>query len=98
MLKESVQSALNDQVKQEFYSAHVYLSMCAWFEDQGLPGFAKWMRFQYQEELGHGTKIFDFINDRDNRKVGTLNLVRPDCVFEIILSIGGDRDQLRDIN
>lgn len=69
MLKESVQKALNDQVKHEFYSAHVYLSMCAWFEDQGLPGFANWMRMQYQEELGHGIKIFDFINDRDGKVV-----------------------------
>ena len=67
MLKDSVQKALNDQVKQEFYSAHVYLAMCAWFEDQGLPGFASWMRMQYQEELGHGIKIFDFINDRDGK-------------------------------
>lgn len=69
MLKDSVQKALNDQVKQEFYSAHVYLAMCAWFEDQGLPGFASWMRFQYQEELGHGIKIFDFINDRDGKVI-----------------------------
>lgn len=69
MLKDSVQQALNDQVKNEFYSAHVYLSMCAWFEDQGLPGFASWMRLQYQEELGHGIKIFDFINDRDGKVI-----------------------------
>jgi len=69
MLKDSVQDALNDQVKFEFYSAHVYLSMCAWFEDQGLPGFATWMRFQYHEELAHGIKIFDFINDRDGKAV-----------------------------
>lgn len=69
MLNDSVQSALNDQVKQEFYSAHVYLSMCAWFEDQGLPGFAAWMRAQYQEELTHGIKIFDFINDRDGKVI-----------------------------
>lgn len=69
MLKDSVQKALNEQVKHEFYSAHVYLSMCAWFEDQGLPGFAKWMRMQYQEELGHGIRIFDFINDRDGKVV-----------------------------
>jgi ferritin len=69
MLQDSVQKALNDQVKHEFYSAHVYLAMCAWFEDQGLPGFATWMRAQYQEELGHGIKIFDFINDRDGKVI-----------------------------
>lgn len=67
MLKDTVQKALNDQVKHEFYSAHIYLSMCAWFEDQGLPGFAQWMRMQYEEELTHGTKIFDFIIDRDGK-------------------------------
>lgn len=69
MLKDSIQEALNDQVKHEFYSAHVYLAMCAWFEDQGLPGFASWMRMQYQEELGHGIRIFDFINDRDGKVI-----------------------------
>ena len=41
--------------------------MSSWFESQALPGFAKWMRAQYQEELTHGLKIFDFINDRDGR-------------------------------
>ncbi len=69
MLKDSVQKALNDQVRHEFYSAHVYLAMCAWFEDQGLPGFATWMRLQYEEELAHGLKIFDFINDRDGKVI-----------------------------
>jgi ferritin len=67
MLSQSLQEALNDQVKNEFYSAYVYLSMSSWFDDQGLPGFARWMRVQYQEELAHGLRIFDFINDRDGR-------------------------------
>lgn len=43
--------------------------MSSWFEDKGLPGFAKWMRVQSSEELTHGLKIFDFINDRDGRAV-----------------------------
>lgn len=41
--------------------------MSSSFEDKGLPGFAKWMRVQHSEELAHGLKIFDFINDRDER-------------------------------
>ena len=67
MLSQSLQDSLNEQIKNEFYSAHVYLAMSSWFEDKGLPGFAKWMRVQYSEELSHGLKIFDFINDRDGR-------------------------------
>lgn len=69
MLRQSLQDALNAQMKNEFYSANVYLAMVAWFEDQGLPGFAGWMRAQYQEELAHGLKIFDFILDRDGKVV-----------------------------
>jgi ferritin len=69
MLNQSIQDALNAQVKHEFYSAHVYLSMSAWFDARGLPGFAGWMRAQYQEELVHGLKIFDFINDRGGSAV-----------------------------
>lgn len=69
MLKPAVQDALNAQVKNEFFSANVYLAMVAWFEDQGLPGFAAWMRAQYAEELAHGLKIFDFILDRDGKVV-----------------------------
>ncbi|MFY9469367.1 MAG: ferritin [Solirubrobacterales bacterium] len=69
MLKPSLQDALNEQVKNEFYSANVYLAMVAWFEDQGLPGFATWMRAQYREEIEHGIKIFDFIIDRDGKVV-----------------------------
>jgi ferritin len=67
MLSQSLQDALNEQIKNEFYSAHIYLSMSSWFDAQSLPGFGKWMRVQYQEELTHGLKIFDFINDRDGR-------------------------------
>jgi ferritin len=67
MISQSLQDSLNEQIKNEFYSAHVYLSMSSWFDDKGLPGFAKWMRVQYGEELEHGLKIFDFINDRDGR-------------------------------
>ena len=69
MLTPSLQDALNEQVKNEIYSAHVYLSMSAWFDAKGLPGFAGWMRAQYQEELVHGLKIFDFIGDRGGRSV-----------------------------
>ncbi len=67
MFSQTLQDALNEQIKNEFYSAYMYLAMSSWFEDKALPGFAKWMRVQYQEELTHGLKIFDFIIDRDAR-------------------------------
>jgi ferritin len=67
MLKESVLKALNAQINAEFHSAYLYLSMSAWFEDQGLAGFANWMKVQYQEELTHAMKIFDYVHERNGR-------------------------------
>ena len=67
MLKDTMAQALNDQVNAEFHSAYIYLSMSAYFESVGLPGMAAWMRAQTQEELLHGSKLFDFINERGGR-------------------------------
>ena len=64
MIKQSIQDALNDQIKHELYSAYVYLSVSAYCDRKGLPGFAHWMRAQSNEELEHAMKIFDFISDR----------------------------------
>lgn len=67
MLKEKVLKALNEQVNAEQYSALLYLSMSAWLEEKGLPGFANWMYVQYQEELTHANKIFKYIVERSGK-------------------------------
>ena len=64
MLKKSVEKALNEQINAEIHSAYLYLSMSAWFQSQGLTGCANWMRIQFQEELAHGTHIFDYVCER----------------------------------
>ncbi|NOZ84963.1 MAG: ferritin [Deltaproteobacteria bacterium] len=69
MLSGKMQDALNDQVAAEIYSAHLYLSMSAWFDSVDMPGAANWMRIQYQEEIIHGLKIFDYVMERDARAV-----------------------------
>lgn len=67
MLSEKMEKAINDQIQAEFYSGYLYLSMSAWFDSVDLPGAANWMRVQYQEELSHGEKMFDYIMERDGR-------------------------------
>ena len=67
MLKEKVLKALNEQINAEQYSAFLYLSMSAWLEEKGLPGFANWMYVQYQEELTHANKLFKYVNERGGR-------------------------------
>ena len=65
MINSKIATALNDQLNLEYYSAYSYLAMSAYFLTQNLNGFAHWMRVQAQEELGHGMKIYDFLDDRE---------------------------------
>lgn len=53
--------ALNEQIKNEFYSAYMYLAMSAYLADLGLPGFASWMRIQAKEEVTHANKMYDYL-------------------------------------
>lgn len=64
MISDRMQDALNEQVNQEFYSAYMYLAMSAYCSTIGLPGFANWMRMQYEEEIMHVTKMYDYIMDQ----------------------------------
>ena len=66
-ISKTMQDAFNEQIKNEMYSAYIYLSMAAYFESKNLPGSAKWMRAQYAEENSHAMKMFDFVADRGGR-------------------------------
>jgi len=67
MINESLQKLFNEQITHELFSSYLYLSMAAYFESKSLPGFAKWMRLQAEEEKEHALKFFDFVNDRGGR-------------------------------
>ena len=70
MINDDLRDALNRQITNELSAAYFYLSMAGYFENLSLPGFAKWMRLQHQEESAHAMKIFDFVTDRN----GVVNL------------------------
>lgn len=67
--KKNVQEILNKQINAEFWSAYLYLSMSSYFAERGLAGFANWMRVQYQEEVSHALKIFDYVIARGGQVV-----------------------------
>ncbi len=68
-LSKKMQDALNEQIREELFSAYIYLAMSAYCQSLNLPGFAHWMRVQSQEELAHALKFYDYINDRGGRVV-----------------------------
>jgi ferritin len=67
MLSEKLQQTMNEQIKNELYSAYLYLAMSAHFDAATLPGFARWTRMQAAEEQEHAMKFFDYIIDRGGR-------------------------------
>ena len=69
MISKTLQDKTNEQIKNELYSAYLYLSMSAYFEGMNLPGFAHWMRVQSQEEATHAMKFFNHLIDRSARVV-----------------------------
>lgn len=64
MLSNTMEKALNEQIREEYYSSYLYLAMSAYFESLDLRGMACWMRAQAQEEHGHAMKLFDFVFER----------------------------------
>jgi len=63
-MSSKVKEILNKQMNIEFYSAHFYLAMASYLESRNLLGFGNYMRVQYQEEVAHALKLFDYILER----------------------------------
>jgi len=71
MMKEKVYEELNKQVNMEIYSAYLYLSMATYFDAENLKGFSHWMKMQYEEEMEHAMKIYDYLYDQGQRVILT---------------------------
>ena len=63
-MEKQLEKLYQDQIKNEWYSGYLYMSMAAHFEAMGLGGFANWMKKQAGEEYKHGQRIWEFLNDR----------------------------------
>jgi ferritin len=86
MISQDMQYLLNEQVKKEFYSSYLYLSMLAYFEEQNLKGFANFFRVQVQEERDHAMMFFKYISHVQ----GTVKLQQidqPDMIFNSPLEV-----------
>lgn len=77
---------INIQINKELYSAYLYLSMAAYFDAQGLGGFASWMKMQAHEEFLHAMKFYDYVNDRGMRVVMQA-VDQPDVDFESVRDV-----------
>jgi len=81
MLSEKMEDALNEQINKEMYSAYLYMAMSAHSTHIGLDGFANWFMVQYQEEMTHAMKIYDYINEQGG-KVKLKAIKEPPSEFD----------------
>ncbi|MEZ5063731.1 MAG: ferritin [bacterium] len=63
MIGSKMNEALNAQIGREFGASYQYYALAAWFEEQGLPGFAKFFFRQGQEENEHALKIVHYLGE-----------------------------------
>jgi ferritin len=63
MISEHLLQKLNEQIGLEFESANIYLQMSSWCAANGLDGCADFLRAHTTEEMGHMTKLFDYVNE-----------------------------------
>jgi len=85
-MDKKMEKEMNAQLNREMFSAYLYLSMAAHFENENLSGFAQWMRVQAMEETMHAMKFYNFILDC----AGTVVLEaieKPDNKFDSIKDI-----------
>lgn len=86
MMNDKIYKALNEQIKHEFYSSYLYLSMASYFDNIPLEGFYKWFRKQADEEREHAMKIYEYILDR-NMHVDLQPIDKPIVKFKSIEEI-----------
>ncbi len=86
MISKKMEERLNQHLNAEFYSAYLYLSISGYCKRKSMNGFANWFYVQFQEELSHALKFYNYINDQG----GTLTLLpleQPPTTFSSLIEV-----------
>ena len=86
MISEKMTEKLNDQIKHELYSGHLYLSMAAYCASIDLDGFSNFFVVQEQEERFHAMKFFHYIVEQD-KDVKIFGLDQPETEFDSLEAV-----------
>lgn len=86
MIKEPVEKAIINQIKNEEHSSRLYLSMASWCQVNGYPGAAAFLFKQTDEERMHQLKFVHYLNDR-NGYSKLLALDNPTAEYKSLLDV-----------
>jgi ferritin len=86
MISKKMVQSLNKQINNEIYSAYLYLSMSSFTTFIGLKGAANWFMVQYQEEMVHAMKMYDYVNSQ-GQHAQLAAVAAPPTEFGTLLSM-----------
>ena len=86
MISEKMTDAINEQIKNEFYSYWLYLSMSFALDSMDLKVFSRWFHEQALEEQEHAMKMAKYILDQGAR-VKLKSLDQPETEFTSVEQI-----------
>ncbi|MBN1760113.1 MAG: ferritin [Chitinispirillaceae bacterium] len=86
MLSKTMESAINEQLNKEMFSAYLYMAMSAYADENGLKGIAHWFMVQYHEEMVHAMKFYEYLQDQGN-KVSLGAIEKPTGSFSSALTL-----------
>jgi ferritin len=69
MLSTRMYTSLNKHLNTELYSAYLYLNMSSAATVLGFKGTANWFMVQYQEEMVHFMKFYNYINSQGEQAI-----------------------------
>ncbi len=69
MISKKMTEQLNEQIKNEVYSAAYYFAISSYCSAKDYHGTAHYFRVQAGEEMNHALKIYDYLLDVDARAV-----------------------------
>ena len=79
MISQKMTDAINEQIKNEFYSYWLYLSMSYALDSMDLKVFSKWFYEQALEEQEHAMKMASYLMDQGaDVKLATLDTPKYD--------------------
>jgi len=61
MIHADLVQPLSHQITNEAYASQLYLQMCLWAEDRGMPGASAFFRAHVSEEMAHRDRLVDYM-------------------------------------
>lgn len=85
-MEKDLLKLFNKQIRLEYESAFLYLSMSGWLAEKGYIGAANWMAVQYREEIIHAEGLIRYLDFRGEKFVIS-EMSEPKQAWDSLLNV-----------